>query len=220
MKNPLVRDNKKSGLLLISQPDTPGLLPIPKTSDEVQVIQRLIKERTVSRVRCLEGVAATIDQTASELGAYTSVHFACHASQDTTQPLKSGFALHDGRLELSSIIQKQLSGVDFAFLSACQTSTGDEALSEEAVHLAAGMLAAGYRSVVATMWSIRDSYAPEFAKDFYANVMEEGSEGFSGENAALALHYATQNLQRKLTTNKLDPELSFLTWVPYVHFGL
>ena len=96
MRTPLLRDNKKSGLLLISQPDTPGLLPIPKTSDEVQVIQSLIKER-ISRVRCLEGVAATIDQTASELGAYSSVHFACHASQDTTQPLKSGFALNSLR---------------------------------------------------------------------------------------------------------------------------
>ena len=218
MRTTLVHDDKKSGLLLISQPNTPGLLPIPKTSDEVQAVQRLIKER-ISRVRCLEGVAATFDQTANELGAYSSVHFACHASQDTTQPLKSGFALHDGRLELSSIIQKQLAGVDFAFLSACQTSTGGETLSEEAVHLAAGMLAAGYRSVVATMWSIRDSYAPEFAKDFYTNVME-GSDRFSGENAALALHHASQNLQGKLTANKLDPELSFLTWVPYVHFGL
>ena len=45
-------------------------------------------------------------------------------------------------------------------------------LSEEAVHLAPGMLAAsGYRSVATNL-------------------------------------------------NKLDPELSFLTWVPYVHFGL
>ena len=44
MRTPLVHDSKKSGLLLISQPDTPGLLPIPKTSDKVQVIQRLIKE--------------------------------------------------------------------------------------------------------------------------------------------------------------------------------
>jgi hypothetical protein len=45
--------------------------------------------------------------------------------------------LHDGGLELSEIIKMKLVGADLAYLSACQTSTGDEKLSEEAVHLAA-----------------------------------------------------------------------------------
>lgn len=36
--------------------------------------------------------------------------------------------------------------------------TGDEKLSDEVVHLAAGISAAGYRGVVATMWSISDVY--------------------------------------------------------------
>lgn len=125
-----------------------------------------------------------------------------------------------GWLELSSIIQKQLAGVDFAFLLACQMSTGDKTLSEEAIHLAAGMLAAGYRSVVVMMWSIRDSYVPEFAKNFYTNLMEGSADSFGEENAACTLHHASQNLRRRLTTNKLDPELSFLSWVPYIHFGL
>ena len=49
-----------------------------------------------------------------------------------------------------------LKGVGLAFLSVNKTSIGDEQLSEEAVHLAAGMLAAGYHGVVAAMSSIRD----------------------------------------------------------------
>ncbi|KAJ2930106.1 hypothetical protein H1R20_g6978, partial [Candolleomyces eurysporus] len=64
-------------------------------------------------------------------------------------------------------MQKDLKNADLAFLSACQTSAGEQKLSEEAVHLAAGMLAAGYRRVVATMWAIGDRHAPEVAKDFY-----------------------------------------------------
>jgi CHAT domain-containing protein len=212
-----VLNNKKSSLFMISQTDTPGLSFIPKTT-EVKAIQRLTKE-CIPRVRCLEGPAATVDRTSIEMEAYSSVHFACRASQNAAQPLKSGFALHDGRLELASIIQKRLVGVDLAFSSACQTSTGDERLSEEAVHLAAGMLAAGYRGVVATMWSIRDRYAPEFAEDFYANLIE-GKDSFSGEHAARAIHHATQNLRRKLALEKSDLELSLLVWVPYVHFGL
>lgn len=217
LKTEQVLANKKSGLFILSQPSTPGLPPIPKTTEEVQIIQRLAKD-SIPRVCCLEGAVATVDQTAIEMEAYGSVHFACHASQNPDKPLKSAFSLHDGQLELFSIIQKRLEGVDLAFLSACQTSTGDEALSEEAVHLAAGMLAAGYRGVVATMWSIRDSYAPEFAEDFYTHLLK-GSVGFSGQNAAHALHHATQNLRRKLATDRIDLESSLLVWVPYVHFG-
>ena len=110
-------------------------------------------------------------------------------------------------------------GVDLAFLSACQTSTGDGRLSEEAVHLAAGMLAAGYRGVVATMWSIRDRYASEFAEDFYTNLID-GEASFSGAHAARAIHHAAQSLRQKLTLQKSDLELSLLVWVPYIHFGL
>lgn len=48
-----------------------------------------------------------------------------------------------------------------------QTSVGDKGLSKEVVHLAAGMLAAGYQGVVATVWSIKDEYTPQIAEAFY-----------------------------------------------------
>jgi len=153
------------------------------------------------------------------MATHSSIHFACHANQNTSDPLKSGFALQDGYLELSTIIQKRLATADLAFLSACQTSTGDEKLSEEAVHLAAGMLAAGYRGAVATMWSIQDQYAPELAADFYAKLIE-GETTFNGEKASRALHYATGKLRMRLMKSETDIEASLLAWVPYVHFGL
>jgi len=53
-------------------------------------------------------------------------------------------------------------------LLACQTSTGDE-LSEEAVHLAAGMLAARCQSVVVR--SIKNQGAP-VGGEFYDDLME------------------------------------------------
>jgi CHAT domain-containing protein len=56
-------------------------------------------------------------------------------------------------LELSTH-QSSLESAQLAYPSACHTSAGDEKLSEEAVHLAAGMMAAGYRGVLATMWEI------------------------------------------------------------------
>jgi CHAT domain-containing protein len=85
---------------------------------------------------------------------FPCIHLACHASQNVTDPLESSIYLYDGLLKLSEIMKKNLKNSDFAFLSACQTSKGNEKLLEEVVHLTSGMLAAGYWSVVGTMWSI------------------------------------------------------------------
>ncbi|KAF9535340.1 CHAT domain-containing protein, partial [Crepidotus variabilis] len=102
----------------------------------------------------------------------------------------------------------------FAFLSACQTSVGEMKLPEEVVHLAAGMLVAGYRSVVATSWAIKDAYGPEVAEAFYQCLMEGGA-GLDGSRATVALHSAVQKLRRKVG----DSEAGLLIWIPYVHFG-
>lgn len=169
----------------------------------------------------LDSKDATITRAKDEMPSHQFIHLACHAVQDTKQPLQSGFHLHDGRLELADIMSLNLPSAQFAFLSACQTSMGDERLSEEAVHLAAGMLAAGYRSVVATMWSIKDQHAPLVAEDFYAHLLEkipvgEGGQRLQCTETAYALDHAIQNLRQRLGDN----EDSLLAWVPYVHFGV
>ena len=214
VKRPRDSDKGNSGLFMVSQPDTPHLPHIPGTTEEVRRVKQKLTSQGV-QVLHLDSAAATVDRGIANMKVYSCIHFACHAQQNTEKPLKSGFFMYDGRLELSSIIQQHLVGADLAFLSACQTSAGDEKLSEEAVHLAAGMLAAGYRGAVATMWSIRDEYGPIIAEDFYSNLIQD-SERLSGEYAARALHHATQNLRKSLG----DSESALLTWVPYVHFGL
>ncbi|KAI9570959.1 hypothetical protein HD554DRAFT_2002131, partial [Boletus coccyginus] len=54
-----------------------------------------------------------------------------------------------------------------AFLSACQMVMGGKHLSDEAIHIAAGMLFAGYGGVIGMMWSISDRLAPDVARDIY-----------------------------------------------------
>jgi CHAT domain-containing protein len=206
---------KKAASFMISQPAIPNLPRIPGTTKEVLKLMQLLKNHNVQFL-CLEGKAATVDQGITYMETHSCIHFACHSHQNTKEPLKSGFLLHDGGLELSEIIRKQLVGAELAYLSACQTSTGDEKLSEEAVHLAAGMLAAGYRGVVATMWSISDQHGPQVAEDFYARLISQNLErsmGLDTDDAACALHYSTQKLRKQLGDSALD-------WIPYVYFGL
>ncbi|TFK16882.1 hypothetical protein FA15DRAFT_739219 [Coprinopsis marcescibilis] len=181
-----------SGLLLVSQPSTPGLSRIPGTTKEVRAIQTQLATSGVRQFMVLEGAAATVEDGLKQMENYSCVHLACHAIQAKAEPLQSGFYFQDGTLSLSTIIKKDLKHADLAFLSACQTSVGEEKLSEEAVHLAGGMLAAGYRGVVATMWPIRDQQVPQVAEDFYEYLLAEGGTGINGSRASYALHHAIQ----------------------------
>jgi len=205
---------KYTNLVLIS-PNTPNLPPIPFTRKEIHDLKALVNKLHI-KVQLLEDDAATIDKVKREMNACSWVHFACHGIQDREDPLKSGVHLHDGRLELLEIMRQKILNPELAFLSACQTSKGDLKLSEEVVHLAAGMLAAGYRGVVGTMWSISDFHGPQFAKWFYQYLLEKiGTDRLDSTRAAYALDHATRKVRESLG----ESEAVFLTWVPYVHFG-
>jgi len=209
-------------VLVVGQPNAPGLPPLPGTKKDLKAIQEKFITANIPFLS-LEGDPATIDRTMKELELHSCIHFACHAVQDSSHPLKSGFYLSDGRLELWKFLQIQNPVADFAFLSACQTSKGEEGLSEEVVHFAAGLLAAGYRGVVATMWSIQDRYGLKVADEFYTDLidrhgrMREGRVSLVGSvGAAHALHYAVQCLREELGHSPS----ALLAWVPYVHMGV
>jgi CHAT domain-containing protein len=211
-------DENVAGLLLTSQPDAIMGSRIPGTTREVQKIYQNTLEHGTRALK-LEGDEVSPKEFLDHLERFSSVHLACHGFQNKENPLLSKFFFHRGTLDLSTIIKKNLKNADLAFLSACQTSTGDEKLSEEAVHLAAGMLAAGYRRVVGTMWSIRDSTAQRVAVEFYDYLFKHGEEGsgnrFDGSLSAYALHHAVQELRKDAGYS----EASLLKWLPFVHFG-
>jgi len=207
--------SRSTNLLLISQPNTPGLRSIPSTREATHALEALMKGTAVDAL-LLEDYKATTERVKAEMKSHRWAHFACHGVQDLHQPLESGLCLYDGRLELIEIMKQKIPNLDLVFLSTCQTSQGDLELSEEVVHLAAGMLAAGYRGVVGTMWSISDCHGPKFATAFYQYLLREGgSEGLDSTRAAHALDYATRTVRETLGSDNA----AFLTWVPYVHFG-
>ena len=215
--NTVIKDDV-SGLLLISQPEVPHADPIPGTTKEVDALYDGAVQSGI-RSMALDGAVVSAESCPELMEHFSGIHLACHASQKASNPLQSRFLFHNGHLTLNTIMQKNLKNADLAFLSACETSTGEETLADEAVHLAAGMLAAGYRRVIATMWSISDKHAPAVANDFYeflwAHRREDSGTTFDGTPAAYALHHAIQNLRGNLDNS----ERSLLTWIPYVHFG-
>ncbi|KAF6741476.1 CHAT domain-containing protein [Ephemerocybe angulata] len=204
-----------SSIFVTSQPNAPGVSSIPGTTKEARIIYDVLTEGGV-RVEKLEGSSVSAATCLDIMETFSAVHLACHGSQNAEDPLGSRFLFHDGSMELGAILQRNLKDADLAFLSACQTSTGVQELPDEAVHLAAGMLAAGYRRVVATMWSIGDRHAPDVATDFYQYLLDHSKAGFNSELSAQALHHAINQLRVRLGDSS---DRSLLTWIPYVHFG-
>jgi len=201
---------QKFQLLAVAQPNAHGQSHLPNTQEELNRIWEHAKNFTV--LSLIES-NATIEGVVQGMKESSWVHFACHGVQDIAKPTESGLLLAgSSRLKLLDIIKMSLPHAELAFLSACQTATGAEDLSEEAVHLAAGMLLAGYHGVIATMWSIKDRDAPCITDVVYAHLFREQQPDYT--QAAYALHYAVQQLRRS-TEGK-----SYISWVPFIHIGM
>ena len=205
-------------LLLVSQPTIPGLSYIRGARTETHALKEMMKNIIASVL--IEDAAATAALVIEEMNTHNWVHFAYHGIQDR-EPFKSGLHLHDSRLELLEMMKQRIPDADHSFLSACQTGTGDEQLADEAVHIAAGMLALGYRGVVATLWSISDHHGPEIAQGFYQHLLDVRLGGAAGRRldstqAAYALSHSIHEIREKLG----DGEAVLVIWAPYVYCGI
>lgn len=141
------------------------------------------------------------------------VHLACHEIQDLKDSTKSALILHNNRLKLSTLMSRSLLHARLAFLSVCQTATGNETLPEKAVHLAAEMLNASYKSVVGMMWSIGNKDTSLIANMFYETICWQVSNR-EEVRPAYALHEATKHLRKKVG------KVNFVKWILFVHFAM
>ncbi|KAF7978027.1 hypothetical protein HWV62_1905 [Athelia sp. TMB] len=200
-------------LIAISQPDTPGERPLPRTTSEVESIIQMFRSVGCNDVLHLDGGDATVSRVSVALETCSWAHIACHGWQHASQSMNSAFSLHDGKLELGQIACKKLPASQFAFLSACQAASGLKDLPGEAMHLAAALQFSGFSSVVATMWSISDDDAPRVAADIYQYLLRNGLRKADPSEAATALNLAVTHLRE-------DPNVTLDRWAPFVHFGI
>jgi CHAT domain-containing protein len=136
--------------LLFSEPSAFGLPYIPGVDDEVQTVAGIVMSTSALVANDVYAPSMVHSVLAQAPSAHI-LHLACHGHQHE-DPLQSYFALHDGRLTISALMDLKLPNAMLAYLSACETAKGDKKQPDQAVHLAASMLFCGFRSVVATMW--------------------------------------------------------------------
>jgi CHAT domain-containing protein len=205
-------------ILLAAAPEPFSSIALPAAREEINIISKIVPSTSFVSPSAEEasGVTPTSVSTADEvlrlLPDTTILHLACHGIQSTSKPLESGFIMHDRMMQVGDLIRLNLPNARLAFLSACETAQGDMEHPDEALHLAATMLYAGFKSVVGTMWSIGDVDGPIIAKKVYEEL-------FAGEDEELdfdIVPYALDAAVCKLRAQGLEPS----RWAPYIHIGM
>ncbi|PSR78761.1 hypothetical protein PHLCEN_2v7296 [Hermanssonia centrifuga] len=184
---------------------------LPKVKAEFFKLKSLFPS-DVLRIR--DGEGAESDKVLGHLRDHPWVHFACHGSLDTDSPFKSGFILHDKKLSLRDIIQAKLPNAELAFLAACHSAASESTSKtpDEVLTLAAAMQFCGFRSIVGTLWAMRDEDGPELAEKFYKHMLRNGLDNMDVRDSARAVHLATKSMR--------EAGVPLHRWTTFVHVGI
>lgn len=205
--NPTTKKSAKGSILIVGQPETPGENPLPNVINEVQAIKEQVRDASI--LLASDGIKASVLEGIREPAW---VHLACHGHYDEKQPFHSSFSMHDGRVTLIELISKDLPHAELAFLSACHSARASETLPDEALHPAAGMMFAGFKSVLGTMWAFDDGVGSALAGRFY-ELMVEGEKDYS--EAAVVLADAIQDI-----VFEDKNAIPFMQRINVVHYGV
>jgi CHAT domain-containing protein len=205
-------------LLLAAAPEPFNSAALPAALEETILISNIVPSEALipsTRVGTSESVrnwVSTAEDVIQLVPNATILHLACHGIQDVSNPLDSGFLMHDRIMQVGDLIRLNLPNARLAFLSACETAQGDMERPDEALHLAATMLYAGFKSVIGTMWSMGDVDGPVVAEIVYREL-------FAGAGNTVdfdIVPYALDTAIRKLRAQGLEPS----RWAPYIHIGM
>ena len=164
--------------LLVSVP-APG---IEQVTEEVRKLSALLPQASV-----LHAEAATLEAVQSQAEGCRLLHLATHALYRADNPLFSGLQLADGWLLARDLYTMSLP-CDLVTLSACQTGMAMADAGDELFGLLRGFLAAGARSIAASLWPADDQATAALMQAFYTRLLQ-------GHSKASALRGAQQAIR-------------------------
>ncbi|MFE9746824.1 CHAT domain-containing protein [Saccharothrix saharensis] len=197
-------------LLAVSLPETPAgdvaLSPLPGARAEAGFFERAMPGSHTLRL----GEEATHATVTADLRTHAYAHFACHGGQDLDDPSTGALYLWDKPLTVLDVAGLDLGHAELAYLSACHTAVGGTTLPDESIHLAAALQLAGYRHVIATLWTVTDRTAVDVATSVYTALLD--GSGLDLGDTARVLHRTVRALR---DADPRDPT----RWAPYIHAG-
>lgn len=120
--------------------------------------------------------------TSQKLKQYRFILFATHGFADPINPEKSGIVLSQidkqgkpnipGTLRLGDIFNLDLAA-DLVVLSACETGLGKDVQGEGLVGLTRGLMYAGGKRAVVSLWQVNDTATSELMPLFYTAMLQQ-----------------------------------------------
>ena len=163
--------------------------PLPYARRESRSV---VDEMGGGSVRRLGEDASEAWLKSTALKRFGVLHFATHAVTDEVNPDRSGVLLapgarnQDGLLQIREIVDLDLRG-RAVVLSACSSNAGVVLRGEGVMSLARAFFQAGARTVVASLWRLRDDEAADFFDRYYKHLGH-------GRSVAAAAQAARQDL--------------------------
>jgi tetratricopeptide (TPR) repeat protein len=194
-----------AGQLVVALDRTPGQRDLPQVAQEVAVVGAAAGPAPL----ILRNEAATRDAVRAGLARHPWFHFAGHSRQDLLHPGRARLYLGDGDLDALTIAGQRLAGGELAYLSCCEGAVPGTEVPDEPLHLALAFQIAGYRNVIATMWSVGDLGAAEVARGIYQRLRRDGNT--DRDDAARALREVVIELRDRYP---------YEIWASYLHAGV
>jgi CHAT domain-containing protein/tetratricopeptide (TPR) repeat protein len=203
--DPSTSTTEQKRFIAIGQAKAAGETELVSVGAELDNIGRRVDGlATFTRI---DGEESCTSRVVEELGKNEWVHLACHGLPNRIEPFESAFALHDGHFTIQRIIGCDFKNPEFAYLSACHTTVGDEKSPDEVIHLASAMQFVGFRSVIGTMWAVDDGETNKITSTFYRHMVDESGR-LDHTRAAFALN-------KTMTT----VDVPFDQRILYIHLG-
>ena len=165
----------------------------------------------------LIGDMATAAAVRREMPRHRIVHLATHGVLSYDAPMFSSLLLARGEvLTLNDLMGLKLDA-DLAVLSACSTGTGKENDGDDLMGFTRGLLAAGARSAIVSLWQVDDAATRLLMERFYAELRG----GLSTAAALRAAQIALRNSPAR-SASGVGPEANYSHphyWAAFVLVG-
>lgn len=157
-------DNRKA--LIVGNPT----MDLTFAEEEAVNISKLFDEKTL-----LLRSQATESFIKNNGEDYEYIHLATHSLYDEQKPLRSMILLgpdteNDGKLTASELFSTQWNA-SLVTLSACESGLSKNLTGDELIGLQRGLMFAGTRSIVSSLWKVDDEATSLIMNEFYKNLL-------------------------------------------------
>jgi len=158
-------DSVSEHLLAVKNPGHDSARPLPWVDFEIESVCSNFGPESRS---LLEGAAADRESVLNGFSKSSIFHFSGHAKSFPLRPLEGRLLLARGSvLTVRDLLEHEPNRVQFAILSACETSLPGIELPDEAVGLPSAIIGIGTSRVVASLWSVSDVSTALLITRFY-----------------------------------------------------